>query len=293
MLIGSHVSMKGKEMFQGSVEEALSYGSTALMIYTGAPQNTWRKEIAQLKIAEGQAILQESDIQEVVIHAPYIINLANNKDEAKYQFAIDFLRQEVERATAFGAKHLCLHPGSHVGLGVEQGIENIVYGLNQVLTEEEGICISLEAMAGKGTEIGRSFEELAQIIAGVKQDQRLSVTLDTCHLNDAGYDVAQNWEGVVQEFAEKIGLERLGVIHLNDSKNPLGAHKDRHENIGFGHIGFDSLYQVAQDERLANVPKILETPYVGTDKKTQRAPYGKEIAMLQAGKFDEHWRDGL
>lgn len=287
MLIGSHVSMKGKAMLLGAAKEASSYDENVFMIYTGAPQNTRRRPIEELNIEQGQAFMNEHGLQEVIVHAPYIINLANNKDEDKYQFTIDFLKDEVKRAAAVGAKQICLHPGSHVGLGVEAGIENIIYGLNEVLVEDEGPCIALETMAGKGTEIGRNFGELAAIIDGVKQNHRITVTIDTCHLNDAGYDVKHDFTGVMREFDEKIGLEKIQVAHINDSKNPLGSHKDRHENIGFGTIGFEALNSIVHDDILANIPKILETPFINKEI----APYKKEIAMLQAEAFDAHWRD--
>ena len=286
MIIGSHVSMKGKEMLLGAAKEAHAYGESAFMIYTGAPQNTRRRPIAEMKIEEGQAFMQENGIETLVVHAPYIINLANNKDEDKYRFTIDFLKEEVQRAQAVGAKQICLHPGSHVGLGVECGIENIVNGLNEVLVDEEGPCIALETMAGKGTEIGRNFDELAQIIQGVKNNQRVTVTIDTCHLNDAGYDVKHHFDEVMQEFDQKIGLHKIKVAHINDSKNPLDSHKDRHENIGFGSIGFEAIDYIVHHDLLASVPKILETPFINKTK----APYKEEIQMLKTHQFDENWR---
>lgn len=293
MLIGSHVSMKGKEMLLGAAKEAYSFNENVFMIYTGAPQNTRRRPLSEMKIEEGQSFMKEHGLKEVVVHAPYIINLANNKDEDKYQFTIDFLKEEVRRAHALGASQICLHPGSHVGLGVEAGIENIVNGLNQVLVDSEGPCIALETMAGKGTEIGRNFDELAAIIQGVNHDERLTLTIDTCHLNDAGYDVKHDFLGVMKELDEKIGTDRIKVAHINDSKNEQGAHKDRHENIGFGTIGFDPLYHIVHSDVLKNVPKILETPYVGRNTKDAVAPYPKEIEMLETGNFDAHWRDEL
>lgn len=293
MLIGSHVSMKGKEMLLGAAKEAYSFNENVFMIYTGAPQNTRRRPLSDMKIEEGQAFMKAHGLKEVVVHAPYIINLANNKDEEKYQFTIDFLKEEVRRAAALGATQICLHPGSHVGLGVEQGIENIVYGLNQVLVEDEGPCIALETMAGKGTEIGRNFDELAQIIQGVNKQHRLSLTIDTCHLNDAGYDVKYHFSDVMAELDEKIGCQRIKVAHINDSKNEQGAHKDRHENIGFGTIGFEALYNIVHSDLLQNVPKILETPYIGRNTKEAIAPYPKEIEMLETGQFDPTWREHI
>lgn len=292
MLIGSHVSMKGKEMLLGAAKEAHSYGANTFMIYTGAPQNTRRKAIEDLQIAAGHQFMEEHDLHEIVVHAPYIINLANNKDEDKYQFAISFLTEELQRAKAIGANHVCLHPGSHVGLGVDKGIENIINGLNQVFNNvEDGPKIALETMAGKGTEIGRSFDELSQIIQGVNQSERLSLTIDTCHLNDAGYDIKNHFEDVMAELDEKIGLDRIGVAHINDSKNELGAHKDRHENIGFGTIGFDALNHIVHSPQLKNVPKILETPYLARNTQAAMAPYQQEIEMFKNEKFNSHWRE--
>ncbi len=197
-----------------------------------------------------------------------------------------FLQEEVLRAEALGATQIVLHPGAHVGAGADAGIQQIIKGLNEILRPDQTAQIALETMAGKGTEVGRSFEELAQMIDGVTYNEKLSVTFDTCHTNDAGYNVREDFDGVLNEFDHIIGLDRLKVVHLNDSKNPQGAHKDRHANIGFGEIGFDALNHVLQHEQLVNVPKILETPYVGEDKKHNFAPYAYEIAMLKAGQFD-------
>ena len=286
MLIGSHVSMKGKAMLLGAAEEAYRYGENTFMIYTGAPQNTRRKPIEDLMIPQGKAFMAEHGLSHIVVHAPYVINLANNKDEDKYQFTIDFLHQEIKRAEAIGAKQITLHPGSHVGLGVEKGIENIVNGLNAAMYEEQIPQIALETMAGKGTEIGRNFEELAAIINGCHYKQKLSLTIDTCHLNDAGYDVRDDFDGVLQQLNQVIGIDRIKVVHLNDSQNPQGSHKDRHANIGMGTIGFDALYHVAHHPKLADIPKILETPFINRNTKDARAPYPMEIAMLKSGHFD-------
>lgn len=286
MLIGSHVSMKGKEMLLGAAQEAASYDATTFMIYSGAPQNTKRKPVEEMQIEAGEKFMAEHGLSNIVMHAPYIINLGNTTKPEMFPFAVQFLKDEIMRAEALGATQITLHPGAHVGAGPEAALDQIIKGLNQVLTEEQNAQIALETMAGKGTEVGRTFEELAYIIAGVDLAEKLSVTFDTCHTNDAGYNVKDDFEGVMAEFDRVIGLERLKVLHINDSKNPLGAHKDRHANIGFGTIGFDALNKIVHDERFEHVSKILETPYVGPDKKTAYAPYKKEIAMFKAGKFD-------
>lgn len=286
MLIGSHVSMSGKKMLLGAAEEAASYNASTFMIYTGAPQNTRRKPIEEMNIPAGEAYMAQHGLSNIVVHAPYIINLGNTIKPENFGFATDFLHQEIQRAQALGAKQITLHPGAHVGAGVDAGLKQIIKGLNEVLEKEQTAQIALETMAGKGTELGRSFEELATIIEGVTLNEKLSVTFDTCHTNDAGYDVKNDFDGVLTEFDKIIGLDRLKVIHVNDSKNPIGAHKDRHANIGFGTIGFKALNDIVHHEKLADLPKILETPYVGKDKKTAYAPYGKEIAMFKAQSFD-------
>uniref|UniRef100_UPI00403F2AEF deoxyribonuclease IV n=1 Tax=Candidatus Enterococcus willemsii TaxID=1857215 RepID=UPI00403F2AEF len=286
MLIGSHVSMSGKKMLIGAAEEAASYQASTFMIYTGAPQNTRRKPLEEMNIEAGQAFMSEHRLSNMVVHAPYIINLGNTIKLENFSFAIEFLREEIRRAQALGATQITMHPGAHVGEGVEKGIAQIVKGLNEVLDKDQIPQIALETMAGKGTEIGRTFEELAAIIDGVTLNDKLSVTLDTCHINDAGYNVKEDFDGVLEEFDKVIGLDRLKVIHVNDSKNPQGSHKDRHANIGFGTIGFEALHKVVHHEKLLQLPKILETPYVGSDKKNKKAPYGFEIAMLKSGVFD-------
>lgn len=286
MLIGSHVSMSGKKMLLGAAEEAASYQATTFMIYTGAPQNTRRKPIEEMQIAAGQDFMTEKGISNIVVHAPYIINLGNTIKPENFGFAVSFLQEEIQRAQALGATQITLHPGAHVGAGPEAGIKQIIKGLNEVLEKNQTAQIALETMAGKGTEIGRSFEELAAIIDGVTLNEKLSVTLDTCHTNDAGYNVKEDFDGVLNEFDKIIGLDRLKVIHVNDSKNPQGSHKDRHANIGFGTIGFEALNKIVHHEQLSALPKILETPYVGEDKKNKKAPYGYEISMLREKTFD-------
>ena len=291
--IGSHVGMKGKEMFLGSVKEALSYGANTFMVYTGAPQNTRRKEISELRVEEGWKLMREQGIEEFVVHAPYIFNLANTIKPETYELAVEFLAKEIERTDAMGSKTLVLHPGSHVGAGVDAGTEQIIKGLNEVLTKDTPVHIALETMAGKGSEIGRNFEELAKIYDGVKYSDKLRVCFDTCHTNDAGYDLVQVFDIVMEAFDRVIGKEQIAVFHINDSKNALGAAKDRHENIGFGAIGFEALKNIVYAPGFENIPKILETPYIPLpdDKKKTFPPYKWEIAMLRNGVFDPELKE--
>lgn len=285
--IGSHVSMSGKNMLLGSSEEAVSYGANTFMIYTGAPQNTRRKSIEDLNIEAGRKHMAENGIEEIVVHAPYIINIANTTNPATYELGVNFLRSEMERTEALGAGQIVLHPGAHVGAGSDVGIKRIIKGLNEVLTPEHNVQIALETMAGKGTECGRSFEELAMIMDGVHLNEKLSVCFDTCHTHDAGYNIVEDFDGVLNEFDKIVGIDRLKVLHINDSKNLTGMRKDRHENIGFGHIGFDALSYIVHHPQLQMVPKILETPFVGEDKKDKKAPYQFEIEMLKSKKYDK------
>lgn len=291
--IGSHVSMKGKKMLLGASEEALSYGSGTFMIYTGAPQNTRRRPIEELNIEAGTVHMKENGIDDIVVHAPYIINIGNTTKPETFQLGVDFLRNEIERTEALGAKQIVLHPGSHVGQGVEKGLPKIIEGLNEVLHKDQNVQIALETMAGKGSEIGRSFEELAQIIDGVTLNEKLSVCMDTCHIHDAGYNVVEDFDGVLNEFDKIVGIDRLKVVHVNDSKNIKGAGKDRHENIGFGHIGFEALHKVIHHPTLKDLPKILETPYVGEDKKNKKPPYRFEIDMVKEGKYDKGLKEKI
>jgi deoxyribonuclease IV len=285
--IGSHVSMSGKKMLLASSEEAVSYGANTFMIYTGAPQNTRRKKIEDLNIEAGRKHMEENGIDEIVVHAPYIINIGNTTNPDTFDLGVRFLRSEIERTEAIGAKQIVLHPGAHVGAGAEEGIKKIVEGLNEVLTGKENLQIALETMAGKGSECGRSFEELAMIMEGVVHNDKLSVCFDTCHTHDAGYNIIEDFDGVLNDFDKIIGLDRLRVLHINDSKNPCGASKDRHENIGFGHIGFEALSYIVHHPQLTDIPKILETPFVGEDKNSKKAPYRHEIEMLKNKQFEE------
>ncbi len=289
LIIGNHVSFKKDTQLLGSVNEELSYGGNTFMFYTGAPQNTARCEINDIITEEAINLMKQSgiDLENVVVHAPYIINPANT---ANLEFSTNFLKQEIDRVEKLGVKRLVLHPGSHVNLGVDVAIKNIIFVLNECITPSTKVDICLETMAGKGSEVGRTFEELKEIIDGVKYNDKVKVCLDTCHLNDAGYDIA-NFDKILDEFDKVIGIDKIGCVHINDSKNTLGSHKDRHENIGIGTIGFDNLLNVIYNKRLEDVPKILETPYVGeTDdsKEKNYPPYKFEIEMIRDKKFNEH-----
>lgn len=288
MKLGSHVGMSGKDMMLGSAKEAVSYGANTFMLYTGAPQNTKRKEISELNIEKAWEYMRQHNIEDIVVHAPYIINLANTVKPETFEIAVKFLELELQRTEAMGAGCMVLHPGAHVGAGEEAGIKQIIKGINEVLTRDTKAYIALETMAGKGTEIGRNFEELAKIYDGVIHNDRLRVCFDTCHVNDSGYDLVNDYEGVMEQFDRVIGKDQIAVFHLNDSKNVLGAKKDRHENIGFGNIGFDTIHKIVSSKDFIEVPKILETPYVpvpGEDKKSM-SPYKHEIRMLRNGVFN-------
>lgn len=295
MLIGSHVGMNGKDMFAGSVKEALSYGANTFMVYTGAPQNTRRKAVEELNIPAARKLMQENGIENFIIHAPYIINLGNPVKEDTYKLAVDFLAIELERTAAMGSSTLVLHPGSHVGEGVDAGMSKIISGLNNVLTKDTPVNIALETMAGKGSEIGRTFEELARIYDGVTHNDKLRVCFDTCHVSDAGYDIINDLDGVLGEFDKIIGKDQIAAFHINDSKNEPGSHKDRHENIGFGTIGFEPIIKLINHPDYENIPKILETPYVPSpdDKKKTYAPYKYEIAMIREGTFDPDLKEKI
>ena len=276
ILIGSHCNFTAPDYFLSAVKEAISYNSTALMVYTGAPQNFNRAPLDKLKINEGLALIKSSNIHEVIVHAPYILNLAN-KDEAKQSFGVDVLTTELIRASALSAKCIVLHPGNHLGDDPNLAIKRIASNINKVIANTPNISttIALETMAGKGTEVGITFEQIRQIIDLVANKERISVCLDTCHIFDGGYDLKNKYEEVITQFDKIIGLSKLSVIHLNDSKFGLFSHKDRHANIGQGEIGFDTLLKITYDKRFEHIAKILETPYINN-----LPPYKEEIEML-------------
>ncbi|MBQ2909599.1 MAG: deoxyribonuclease IV [Bacilli bacterium] len=288
LLLGSHVGFNKNDQLLGSLKEALSYGANTFMFYTGAPQNTRRYPIEDGLTLEAMQIMKEEgiDYSKVVVHAPYIVNLANDGDPEKYQFSINFLQEEIERCKLLGITKLVLHPGSHVGLGMDRAISNIANAINMI--SNDSVVILLETMAGKGTEVGSKLEEIKQIIDLVNDKEHIGVCLDTCHLSDAGYDLS-DFNKFLDLVDEVIGLDKVGCVHVNDSKNENGAHKDRHENFGFGHIGFDMLLNVIYNERLEDIPKILETPYVDREYP----PYKYEIEMIKNKKFDNELIDKI
>jgi len=286
LIIGSHVSFKKDTQMLGSVLETLKYNANTFMFYTGAPQNTARIPIDNDLTNKAKELMKENniDIKNVVVHAPYIINLANANN---FDFNVRFLKEELNRVESLGVDKLVLHPGSHVGQGVEVGIQNIIDSLNVCLTLDTKVTICLETMAGKGSEVGKSFEEIKAIIDGVKYKDKIGVCMDTCHLNDAGYDLG-DFDSVLDEFDKIVGLNYLKVIHINDSKNVMGAHKDRHDNIGIGNIGFDNLIKIIYHDKLKGIPKILETPYV-----EQNPPYKEEIEMIRNKEFNTKIKEEL
>ena len=273
--IGSHVGMKGKEMLLGSAKEAVSYSANTFMFYTGAPQNTRRKDISELNIDAAWEYMASHNIEET------------------FELATEFLAKEIERTIACRSHTLILHPGSHVGEGVDIGTAQIIKGLNEVLTHDTDCYIALETMAGKGSEIGRSFEELARIYDGVICNEKLRVCFDTCHISDAGYDIIHHFDDVIDKFDQILGKEQIAVFHINDSKNIPGAAKDRHANIGFGEIGFDALNYIVHHKDFENIPKILETPYVPDLENAKKSypPYKYEIEMLRNNTFNPNLLD--
>ena len=287
LIIGSHVSFNKDNQLLGSVREALAYDANTFMFYTGAPQNTKRIPINDEKTYEAFKLMKDNnmDLRNIIVHAPYIINPANTEN---LDFSINFLRQEIDRVEKLGITKLVLHPGSHVQLGEDIAIKNITYVLNSCLLSDTKVDICLETMAGKGTEMGINFDQIKKIIDGVLYKDKVKVCLDTCHLNDAGYDLKE-FDVILDEFDKKIGIDKIACVHINDSKNVLGSHKDRHENIGLGTIGFDNLINIIYHEKLKGVPKILETPYItnGIDEKNKiYAPYKFEIEMIKNKKMN-------
>ncbi|MBR5996683.1 MAG: deoxyribonuclease IV [Bacilli bacterium] len=288
LLIGSHVAMNGPDYYLGSVKEAISYNATTFMFYTGAPQNSYRKPLNELKIEEGRALLKEHGFDEnkIVVHAPYIINPANKNRPDLLELTNKTLISELRRTYAFGAKILVLHPGNHLGLGAEEAIQTLVENLDTIFSQDgTDVRIAIETMAGNGSEIGTGCEDAKKILDLCHYPERLGVCLDTCHVHDAGYNVNEV-DDLLAEFDRIIGLDRLLVVHVNDSKNIRGAHKDRHENLGYGEIGFEALCKLANHPLLRDVPKILETPYIN-----EKAPYSDEIRMLRDEKFIDGWKD--
>ena len=281
MIIGSHVNF-GKKQLLGSVEQALSYGANTFMFYTGAPQNTFRSKLDPELTKQALSLMQENNISldHIICHAPYIINLANKDNLSSWQFSINFLKNEIKRVQEIGCKYIVVHPGNYLKTSLDIALNNIIEALNEVLDSDDNVMVLIETMAGKGTECGRCLEEIKTIVKGIKKQELIGVCLDTCHLNDSGIDL-NNFDQYLDDFDQNIGIEKIKCLHLNDSKNSLGSHKDRHANLGYGTIGFNTLLNIYLNPKLKDVPKILETPYVG-----EYAPYKIEIDMLKNKIFN-------
>ncbi|TQQ84359.1 deoxyribonuclease IV [Peptacetobacter hominis] len=258
LTIGSHISIaKG---FKKAAQTTVEMDANTFQFFSRNPRGGNAKEFDEKDIAEFQRIRKENNFGALLAHAPYTMNLAAAKDDT-YEFAKKVIKEDVKRMDSIGIEYICFHPGSHVGGGVDSGIEKIIEGLNEAITGNENITVLLETMSGKGTEIGRSFEEIKRIIDGVKHSERIGVCLDTCHIFSAGYDIVNSPEDVLKEFDSVIGLERLKTIHLNDSMMPFGANKDRHAGFGEGEIGMAALTEFINRPEIKGIPLFLETPY--------------------------------
>lgn len=288
LIIGSHVSFNSKKQLLGSALEALSYNANTFMIYTGGAQSTIRSGINDEYTYEAFKVMLENNInpKNVIVHAPYIVNLANKSDEKKYEFYIEFLINELNRVKELGLDKIVLHPGSATTCIKEEAISNIAEGINKIYEKTTDVMILLEYMAGKGNEVGTSIDELKSIIDKINDKDRIGICIDTCHMNDSGVDIAK-FDEFLDEFDSKIGIDKIKCVHVNDSLNPIGSHKDRHANIGYGTIGFDNLINVVYNNRLEGIPFILETPYINRNNKDAYAPYKMEIESIRNKKFTD------
>ena len=286
LIIGSHVSFNSKAQLLGSVCEALSYNANTFMIYTGGAQSTLRSDINSEYTYEAFKLMIENNInpKNVIVHAPYIVNLANKSDINKYNFYIEFLIKELNRVKELGLDKMVLHPGSATTCTKEEAISNIAEAINKIYENTTDVMILLEYMAGKGNEVGSSIGELKGIIDKINDKDRIGVCIDTCHMNDSGVDIAK-FDEFLDEFDREIGIDKIKCVHVNDSLNPIGSHKDRHANIGYGTIGFDNLINVVYNNRLEGIPFILETPYINRNNKDAYAPYKMEIESIRNKKF--------
>lgn len=269
--IGCHLSTtKG---FYNMGKEALSIGANTFQFFTRNPRGGKAKDIDENDVEKLIALMQENNFSKILAHAPYTLN-ACSKDESTREFALQMMEDDLKRMEYLPGNLYNFHPGSHVKQGTEIGIEFIAELLNKVLKKEQTTKVLLETMAGKGTEVGRSFEEIAEIISRVELKEHMGVCLDTCHVYDAGYDIVNDLDKVLEEFDKIIGLDRLYAIHLNDSKNPFASHKDRHEKIGEGSIGLEAVTRIINHPKLRNIPFFLETP-------NELDGYAKEISILR------------
>ena len=270
--IGSHLSASKGYLAMG--KQAVKLGATTFAFFTRNPRGGSAKAIQEQDVAAFLTYAQEHQIQKIVAHAPYTLNLCS-ADPSIREFAKNTLADDQVRMEYTPHQFYNFHPGSHVKQGVEVGIAQIAEALNAVLKPEQTTTVLLETMAGKGSEVGRTFEELRAILDRVDLQEKMGVCLDTCHVWDGGYDIVDHLDAVLEEFDTVIGLERLHAIHINDSKNPMGSHKDRHEKIGEGTIGLDAMVRIINHPQLRQLPFILETP-------NDDAGYAAEIALLRA-----------
>lgn len=270
--IGCHLS--ASKGFENMGLEALQINANTFQFFTRNPRGGKAKDVDEKDVSKLLEIMKENGFAKILAHAPYTLNLCS-ADEGIREFAKNTMKDDLKRMEYLPGNMYNFHPGSHVGQGVEIGIEYIVNALNEILFKEQTTTVLLETMAGKGSEVGSKFEELRQIIDGIELQDKIGVCLDTCHVNDAGYDIVNNLDGVLQEFDKIIGLDRLKAIHINDSMNPLAAHKDRHQKIGEGYIGIDAFKRIINHPKLKHLPFYLETPY------DDIWGYGKEIELLR------------
>ncbi len=269
--IGCHLSSSAG--YAAMAKDAVSINANTFQFFTRNPRGGKAKPIDEEDINSFIKYSNDNDIVSILAHAPYTLN-ACSADEKVRQFALDTFIDDMKRMEYTPGSCYNFHPGSHVGQGVEKGIDFIVNTLNKVITPGQTTTILLETMAGKGSEVGATFEEIREIIDRVEHPEHVGVCMDTCHIWDGGYDIVGDLDGVISRFDDIIGLDRLKAIHLNDSKNPLGAHKDRHEKIGEGYIGMEALARVINHEKLYKLPFYLETP-------NEMDGYAREIAMLR------------
>lgn len=270
--IGCHLS--ASKGFENMGLESLKINANTFQFFTRNPRGGKAKDIDENDVNKLLKIMNENNFAKILAHAPYTLNLCS-ADEGIRMFAKNTMADDLNRMEYLPGNMYNFHPGSHVGQGTEVGINYIVEALNEILTKKQSTTVLLETMSGKGSEVGSRFEELREIIDRVELDEKLGVCLDTCHVNDAGYDIVNNLDGVLDEFDKVIGLDRLKAIHINDSMNPVGAHKDRHQKIGEGYIGLEAFERIINHPKLRNLPFYLETPHDNIEG------YGKEIETLR------------
>ncbi len=258
ILLGANVSI-AKTGLLAAVQETIEYDANTFMIYTRSNRGGKARPIEQFNRDEALALMAEHGIFDPVVHLSYLVNLASQKQET-WEYGIDVLTEEIARVEYLGFRYIVMHPGSHVGEGEEAGVARIIEALNHILSGDEKLWLCLETMAGDGSKVGNSLEQIAEIINGVKHEDKLAVCIDTCHNYSFGYDVVNDFDGFLEQFDRVIGLDRLKVAHINDSKNPFESRKDRHANIGEGTLGKDAIYRIVHHEALRGIPQILETP---------------------------------